>query len=118
MVRGLWEPIRGVDLAAVDWDDEAIREMGERQENVEIVRKGYEEWRRSREPRPRHPLERLEGGLTRGSSVPRLSLGLADGIQQPVLEVKPQGAEWRRQVGPAQFCSWCRWSASWPLTKT
>ena len=30
MVRGLWEPFKGVDFAAVDWDDEAIREMSER----------------------------------------------------------------------------------------
>jgi ketosteroid isomerase-like protein len=30
MVRGLWEPFKGVDLTAVDWDDEAIREMAER----------------------------------------------------------------------------------------
>ena len=26
MVRRLWEPFKGVDLTAVDWDDEAIRE--------------------------------------------------------------------------------------------
>jgi hypothetical protein len=30
MVRGLWEPFKGVDYTAIDWDDEAIREMGER----------------------------------------------------------------------------------------
>ena len=30
MIRGLWEPFKGVDFAAVDWDDEAIREMSER----------------------------------------------------------------------------------------
>ena len=30
MVRGLWEPFKGVDLAAVDWDNEAIRETTER----------------------------------------------------------------------------------------
>ena len=30
MVRGMWEPFKGVDLTAVDWDDEAIREMSER----------------------------------------------------------------------------------------
>ena len=30
MVRGLWEPFKGVDVTAVDWDDEAIREMTER----------------------------------------------------------------------------------------
>ena len=30
MVRGLWEPFKEVDFAAVDWDDEAIREMSER----------------------------------------------------------------------------------------
>ena len=30
MVRGLWEPFKGVDLTAVDWDDEANREMTER----------------------------------------------------------------------------------------
>ena len=27
MVRGLWEPFKGVDYTAIDWDDEAIREM-------------------------------------------------------------------------------------------
>jgi hypothetical protein len=30
MVRGLWEPFKGVDCTAIDWDDEAIREMTER----------------------------------------------------------------------------------------
>ena len=30
MVRGMWEPFKEVDLTAVDWDDEAIREMSER----------------------------------------------------------------------------------------
>ena len=30
LIRGMWEPFKGVDLAAVDWDDEAIREMSER----------------------------------------------------------------------------------------
>jgi ketosteroid isomerase-like protein len=30
MVRGLWEPFKGVDFTAIDWDDEAIREMTER----------------------------------------------------------------------------------------
>jgi ketosteroid isomerase-like protein len=30
MVRGLWEPFKGVDCAAIDWDGEAIREMTER----------------------------------------------------------------------------------------
>jgi ketosteroid isomerase-like protein len=30
MVRGLWEPFKGVDYTAIDWDDEAIREMFER----------------------------------------------------------------------------------------
>ncbi len=30
MVRGLWEPFKGVDYTAIDWDDEAIREMAER----------------------------------------------------------------------------------------
>jgi hypothetical protein len=29
MVRGLWEPFKGVDYTAIDWDDEAIREMAE-----------------------------------------------------------------------------------------
>src|SRR4051812_8127194 len=29
MVRSLWEPFKGVDLTAVDWDDEAIRGMTE-----------------------------------------------------------------------------------------
>jgi ketosteroid isomerase-like protein len=36
MVRGLWEPFKGVDLTAVDWDDEAIREMSERFWSPEI----------------------------------------------------------------------------------
>jgi ketosteroid isomerase-like protein len=30
MVRGLWEPFKGADYTAIDWDDEAIREMTER----------------------------------------------------------------------------------------
>jgi hypothetical protein len=30
LVRRLWEPFKGVDGAAVDWDGEAIREMTER----------------------------------------------------------------------------------------
>ena len=30
MVRGLWEPFKGVDCTAIDWDGEAIREMTER----------------------------------------------------------------------------------------
>ncbi len=30
MVRGLWEPFKGVDNTAIDWDGEAIREMTER----------------------------------------------------------------------------------------
>jgi ketosteroid isomerase-like protein len=30
MVRGLWEPFREVDLTLVDWDHEAIQEVGER----------------------------------------------------------------------------------------
>ena len=30
LVRALWEPFKGVDLTAVDWDGEAIREMTER----------------------------------------------------------------------------------------
>ena len=30
VIRGLWEPFKGVNLTAVDWDDEAIREMTER----------------------------------------------------------------------------------------
>src|SRR6188472_4588465 len=30
LVRGLWEPFKGVDNTTVDWDDEAIREMTER----------------------------------------------------------------------------------------
>jgi ketosteroid isomerase-like protein len=36
MVRGLWEPFKGVDYTAVDWDDEAIREMGERLFSPEV----------------------------------------------------------------------------------
>ena len=27
MVRELWEPFKGVDNTAIDWDDEAIRKM-------------------------------------------------------------------------------------------
>ena len=27
LVRGLWEPFKGVDNTAIDWDDEASREM-------------------------------------------------------------------------------------------
>jgi len=30
MVRGLWEPFKGVDLTGIDWDDAAFREMTER----------------------------------------------------------------------------------------
>jgi ketosteroid isomerase-like protein len=30
LVRGLWEPFKGVDCTTIDWDDEAIREMTER----------------------------------------------------------------------------------------
>lgn len=30
MVRAMWEPFKGVDNTAIDWDDEAIREMTER----------------------------------------------------------------------------------------
>jgi hypothetical protein len=30
LIRGLWEPFNGVDNTAIDWDDEAIREMTER----------------------------------------------------------------------------------------
>jgi ketosteroid isomerase-like protein len=30
LIRGLWEPFRGVDNTAIDWDDQAIREMTER----------------------------------------------------------------------------------------
>jgi ketosteroid isomerase-like protein len=30
LIRGLWEPFQGVDNTAIDWDDEAIREMTER----------------------------------------------------------------------------------------
>ena len=29
MFRGMWEPFKGVDLAAVDWDEEAIRTVAE-----------------------------------------------------------------------------------------
>ena len=36
MVRGMWEPFKGVDLTTVDWDDEAIREMTERFWSPEI----------------------------------------------------------------------------------
>ena len=48
MVRGLWEPFKGVDFAAVDWDDEAIREMAERSFSPEVElrwsRSGPEVW--------------------------------------------------------------------------
>jgi ketosteroid isomerase-like protein len=30
MVRGLWEPFKGVDLTGIDWDGDAFREMTER----------------------------------------------------------------------------------------
>ena len=30
IVRAMWEPFKGLDVTAVDWDDEAIREMTER----------------------------------------------------------------------------------------
>src|SRR2546423_1224942 len=36
MIRGLWEPFKGVNLTAVDWDDEAIREMTERFGSPEV----------------------------------------------------------------------------------
>jgi ketosteroid isomerase-like protein len=36
MVRGLWEPFKGVDYTAIDWDDEAIREMTERLWSPEV----------------------------------------------------------------------------------
>jgi ketosteroid isomerase-like protein len=36
MVRGLWEPFKGVDYTAIDWDDEATREMTERFWSPEI----------------------------------------------------------------------------------
>ena len=36
LVRGLWEPFKGVDNTAIDWDDEAIREMTERFWSPEI----------------------------------------------------------------------------------
>jgi ketosteroid isomerase-like protein len=29
-VRAIWEPFKGLDTTAVDWDDEAMREMTER----------------------------------------------------------------------------------------
>ena len=36
MVRGLLEPFKGVDYTAIDWDDEAIREMSKRFFSPEI----------------------------------------------------------------------------------
>ena len=36
LIRGLWEPVLGVDFTAFDWDDEAIREMTERFWSPEI----------------------------------------------------------------------------------
>ena len=36
MVRGLWEQFKGVDFTAIDWDDEAIREMIERFYSPEV----------------------------------------------------------------------------------
>ena len=36
LVRELWEPFKGVDNTAIDWDDEAIREMTERFWSPEI----------------------------------------------------------------------------------
>jgi ketosteroid isomerase-like protein len=48
MVRGLWEPFKGVDYTAIDWDDEAIREMAERSFSPEVElrwsRSGPEVW--------------------------------------------------------------------------
>ena len=37
LIRGLWEPFKGVDLTEVDWDDEAIREMTKRFWSPEIA---------------------------------------------------------------------------------
>jgi hypothetical protein len=36
LVRGLLEQFKGVDFTAVDWDDEAIREMVERFYSPEV----------------------------------------------------------------------------------
>ena len=36
MVRGLWALFKGVDNTAIDWDDEAIREMTERLWSPEV----------------------------------------------------------------------------------
>ena len=36
LVRALWEPFKGVDNTAIDWDDVAIREMTERFWSPEI----------------------------------------------------------------------------------
>ena len=43
MVRGMWEPFKGVDNTAIDWDDEAIREMSKRFWSPEVELK----WTRS-----------------------------------------------------------------------
>ena len=49
LVRGPWEPFKGVDLTAVDWDDEAIREMTERFWSPEVEAQMVQEG--SRRPR-------------------------------------------------------------------
>ena len=36
LVRGLWEPFKGADYTAIDWDAEAIREMAERSVSPEV----------------------------------------------------------------------------------
>jgi ketosteroid isomerase-like protein len=36
IVRAMWEPFKGLDCAAVDWDDEAIREITERYWSPEV----------------------------------------------------------------------------------
>jgi hypothetical protein len=40
LVRGLWEPFKGVDCTTIDWDDEAIREWTERSWSPEVELKG------------------------------------------------------------------------------
>ncbi len=36
LIRGMWEPFKGVDNPAIDWDNEAIREVTERFWSPEI----------------------------------------------------------------------------------
>jgi hypothetical protein len=42
LVRGLWEQFKGVDVTAIDWDDEAIREMIARFYSPEVELRWWE----------------------------------------------------------------------------